>query len=119
MPDATEILNTAANRGDGTYLAIATMVLCGLVMSGMGYMQLKLWRELRGDIQSDRKSTRKAIEAISITNLGIQQTLGVISLTTTREGPTTPDDCREYHKRAEAVFKIQEEQRAFLEKVLS
>lgn len=119
MPDAVSLLNTAADRGDSTYLAIATMILCGLMMAGMGYLQLKLWRELREDIRTERTRTRKAMEAISITNLCIQQTLGVISLTMKKEGPETAEDCREYHKRAEAIFRIQDEQRTALEKAMS
>jgi hypothetical protein len=117
MPDATRILDTAASRGDSAYLAIAAMILCGLIMSGMGYLQIKLWREIREDMKIDRSSSRKAMEVVSITNLGIQQTLSVLGLTVSQEGPNTPEECRDYHKRADAIFQIQADQKKMLEKM--
>jgi hypothetical protein len=116
MPvDVGQVIESTNGRTDAVYLAVIIIVFCGLLLSGFGFITLKLWKELRHEIAIERNTMKFALESISVTNLSVQQMLSTIHLTKVNVTPDTPEICTEYLKQSEQLSTIQENQRQRLE----
>lgn len=116
MPvDVNGVVESAAGRSDAVYLAVIVIVFCGLLIGGLSYISLRLWKELRAEIRREQTSLKFALESISVTNLSVQQMLSTIHLTKITVVPETPEACQEYMKQTEELKVIQDRQRERLE----